>query len=45
MVTVLSQNYTTEEKVNIEHLPKAIYFVNLYSEGKLVGVKKLVKND
>jgi hypothetical protein len=40
-----SQQHITGSKVDIETLPTALYFVNMYSEGKLVGVQKLTKND
>jgi hypothetical protein len=40
-----SQPYTKNSTINIEDLPTALYFVNMYSETKLVGVKKLTKND
>jgi len=39
-----SQKYTEHSQVNIENLPTAFYFVNMYSEGKLVAVKKLAKD-
>lgn len=40
-----SQPYISNSTINIQDLPVALYFVNMYSEGKLVGVKKLTKND
>lgn len=43
--TVLSKQIKSNESLNINHLPKGLYIVKIYSQGNLVGVEKMIKND
>jgi len=40
---VLTQNVYGETEIAISHLPKGIYIVAVFSEGKLMGNTKIVK--
>jgi hypothetical protein len=40
---VLIQNISGKSEINISHLPKGVYSVNVLSEGKLIGNSKIVK--
>lgn len=40
---VLSQNVNDKTEINIEHLPKGIYHVRVFSRSKIVGKSKFVK--
>ena len=40
---VLNQNISGKSEINISHLPKGVYSVNVLSEGKLIGNSKIVK--
>ncbi len=40
---VLTQNVNDKTEVNIKHLPKGIYNVSVFSEGKVIGNSKIIK--
>jgi hypothetical protein len=40
---VLNQNISGKSEINISHLPKGVYSVNVFSEGKLIENSKIVK--
>ena len=40
---VLIQNANGKIEININHLPKGIYNVNVLSDGKIIGNSKIVK--
>jgi len=40
---ILTQNVSGKTEINISHLPKGIYIVAVFSEGKLMGNAKIVK--
>jgi len=40
---MLSQNGNNKTEINISHLPNGIYIVALFSEGKLMGNSKIIK--
>ena len=40
---VLSQKANGKSEINIGDLPKGIYIVNIFEEGKVVGITKIVK--
>jgi len=40
---VLSRNANGKTEINISHLPKGIYNVSAFSEGKIIGSSKIVK--
>ena len=41
---VHTQNYTPNDLVEMSHVPAALYIVKMYTDGELVGLKKLIKN-
>ena len=40
---ILTENFHGKIEININHLPKGIYSVNLFSEGKIIGKSKILK--
>jgi hypothetical protein len=40
---VLNQTFNGKTEININHLHSGIYFVNVISEGKIVGNSKILK--
>jgi hypothetical protein len=40
---VLNQNINGKSEINISHLPKGIYNVRVFSESKIIGNSKIVK--
>jgi hypothetical protein len=39
----LNQNINGRSEINISHLPKGIYYINVFSEGRVIGNSKIVK--
>ena len=40
---VLNQNINEKSEINISHLPKGTYIVNILSGGKVIENRKIVK--